>query len=108
MPFHLKRLSHRIFLYVLACIISITAINFQAGSLIHRISTTSPTLFPVLTISLMSFHLTIACFMAMKYLCDEKIVPDPHRLRFLLLGPVDVGNAEQLPRLAALRSGACR
>ncbi|WEJ91522.1 MAG: GGDEF domain-containing protein [Klebsiella huaxiensis] len=72
MPFHLKRLSHRIFLYVLACIISITAINFLAGSLIHRISTTSPTLFPVLTISLMSFHITIACFMAMKYLCDKK------------------------------------
>ncbi|PXW45271.1 membrane-associated sensor protein [Klebsiella oxytoca] len=72
MPSHLKRLSHPIFFYTLICIISIIVIDFLTSSLIHRISTTSPTLFPVMTISLMSFHITIACFMAMKYLCDKK------------------------------------
>lgn len=68
----LKNLSHRIFLYVAVCGPSIITINLLAGSLIHRISTTSSMLFPVLTISLMSFHITVACFMAMKYLCDKK------------------------------------
>ncbi|MDK8009006.1 MASE4 domain-containing protein, partial [Escherichia coli] len=51
---------------------SIATINFVTGSLIHRISTTSSMLFPVLTISLMGFHIMIACFMGMKYLCDKK------------------------------------
>ncbi|VUS95972.1 GGDEF domain-containing protein [Klebsiella spallanzanii] len=68
----LKNLSHRIFLYVAVCGLSIITINLLAGSLIHRISTTSSMLFPVLTISLMSFHITVACFMSMKYLCDKK------------------------------------
>ncbi|MEE7533569.1 GGDEF domain-containing protein [Klebsiella huaxiensis] len=68
----LKKLSHRICLYVAVCGLSIITINLLAGSLIHHISTTSSMLFPVLTISLMSFHITVACFMAMKYLCDKK------------------------------------
>ena len=69
---NLKRLPDRLFLYTVVCGFSITTINFVTGSLIHRISTTSSMLFPVLTISLMGFHIMIACFMGMKYLCDKK------------------------------------
>ncbi|QGN38375.1 GGDEF domain-containing protein [Klebsiella oxytoca] len=69
---NLKCLLHRIFLYVTVCGFSIVTINFLSGSLIHRISATSSMLFPVLTISLMGFHIMVACFMGMKYLCDKK------------------------------------
>ena len=69
---NLKRLPDRLFLYAVVCGFSIATINFVTGSLIHRISTTSSMLFPVLTISLMGFHIMIACFMGMKYLCDKK------------------------------------
>lgn len=68
---NLKRLSHRVFLYLAVCGFSIATINYLTDSLIHRISTTSSMLFPVLTISLMGFHIMIACFMGMKYLCDK-------------------------------------
>lgn len=47
-------------------------LNYLSDSLIHRITTTSSLLFPVLTISPMTFHIMIACIMAMKYLCDKK------------------------------------
>lgn len=67
-----SRLSHRIFIYVIACSLAIIAIDSLSNSLIHRIPTTSSPLFPLLTIILMIFHITIACFMSMKYWCDKK------------------------------------
>lgn len=69
---NIKSLSQRIFLYAAVCILAITTLNYLSDSLIHRIPTTSSMLFPVLTISLMTFHIMIACFMGMKYLCDKK------------------------------------
>ena len=72
MRINIKSLPYRIFIYAVACGLSIAVVNFITTSLIHRISTTSSMLFPVLTISLMGFHIMIACFMGMKYLCDKK------------------------------------
>lgn len=72
MRVNIKSLPYRIFIYAVACGLSIAVVNFITTSLIHRISTTSSMLFPVLTISLMGFHIMIACFMGMKYLCDKK------------------------------------
>ena len=72
MRVNIKSLPYRIFIYAIACSLSIAVVNFITTSLIHRISTTSSMLFPVLTISLMGFHIMIACFMGMKYLCDKK------------------------------------
>ncbi|WP_186825475.1 MASE4 domain-containing protein, partial [Klebsiella pneumoniae] len=69
---NIKSLPQRIFLYAAACTLAFTTLNYLSDSLIHRIPTTSSMLFPVLTISLMTFHIMIACFMAMKYLCDKK------------------------------------
>ena len=71
MRVNIKSLPYRIFIYAIACSLSIAVVNFITTSLIHRISTTSSMLFPVLTISLMGFHIMIACFMGMKYLCDK-------------------------------------
>jgi hypothetical protein len=70
MRVNIKSLPYRIFIYAIAHL-SIAVVNFITTSLIHRISTTSSMLFPVLTISLMGFHIMIACFMGMKYLCDK-------------------------------------
>ncbi|HCT4435127.1 TPA: GGDEF domain-containing protein [Klebsiella aerogenes] len=71
MPLNLNRLSHRLFAYIFACSLAIITIDLLSHSVVNRIPTTSSPLFPLLTIILMIFHITIACFMSMKYWCDK-------------------------------------
>ncbi|OAM79566.1 sensor domain-containing diguanylate cyclase [Klebsiella aerogenes] len=71
MPLKLNRLSHRLFAYIIACSLAIITIDLLSNSVVNRIPTTSSPLFPLLTIILMIFHITISCFMSMKYWCDK-------------------------------------
>lgn len=64
-----RPLLNKVLLYLLICIIATGLIHLFASSLISRTSTASPVLLPVLTIFLLILHLTISCFMIMKYWC---------------------------------------
>ncbi|OMP92603.1 sensor domain-containing diguanylate cyclase [Raoultella terrigena] len=72
MPTRHRYLFNRVCLYLIICIIATGVIHLSASSLISRIPTTSSILFPLLTIFLFIFHLTIAYFMAMKYWCNRQ------------------------------------
>lgn len=58
-----------------------------SSQVIHRIPTIAPVLFPVMTIFLMVFHILIASFMFMKYLCDK------HRLYLMALACAFAGSS---------------
>ncbi|HEQ3500923.1 sensor domain-containing diguanylate cyclase [Raoultella ornithinolytica] len=67
-----KRLVLRVFIYLSICALMMGAIHLFSASAINRIPAFNPLLFPVLTILLLILHITIACFMVMKYWCDRK------------------------------------
>lgn len=67
-----QRLVKRVFIYLVICAIFMGIIHLFSASLISRISTTNPLLFPVLTLFLLILHITVSCFMVMKYWCNRK------------------------------------
>lgn len=60
-------------------VFTIGVLHLFSSQVISRIPTMAPILFPVLTIFLMVFHILIASFMVMKYLCDK------HRLYLMAI-----------------------
>ena len=67
-----SRLAKRVFVYSVICIIAIGVIHMFSSSLISRIPTLNPFLFPVMTIFLLILHITVSSFMMMKYWCNRK------------------------------------
>ncbi|SNY74468.1 GGDEF domain-containing protein [Enterobacter sp. CC120223-11] len=57
--------------FLASSILLIVVLHLFSSQVIHRIPTMVPALFPVMTIFLMVFHILIAGFMLMKYLCDK-------------------------------------
>lgn len=78
---------NRLLLFLGIAIFSIGVLHLFASQVILRIPTVSPVLFPAMTILLMVFHILIACFMVMKYLCDK------HRLYLMAIASAFVGSA---------------
>lgn len=68
-------------------IFAIGLLHLFSSQVISRIPTMAPILFPVLTIFLMVFHILIASFMLMKYLCDK------HRLYLMAIACAFGGSA---------------
>nr|WP_164504982.1 GGDEF domain-containing protein [[Enterobacter] lignolyticus] len=61
----------RLFFFLCICAVSIIALYSVSHVIVYHIPLTTTVLFPVMTIFLMVFHLMIAGFMVMKYLCDK-------------------------------------
>lgn len=61
----------RLFFFLCICAVSIIALYAASHAIIYHIPLTTSVLFPVMTIFLMVFHIMIAGFMVMKYLCDK-------------------------------------
>ncbi|MGU3522984.1 GGDEF domain-containing protein [Enterobacteriaceae bacterium C23F] len=66
---------------------AIGVLHLFSNQVISRMPTMAPILFPVLTIFLLVFHLLIAGFMLMKYLCDK------HRLYLMAIACAFAGSA---------------
>ncbi|WP_436799823.1 MASE4 domain-containing protein [Scandinavium sp. UTDF21-P1B] len=69
----------RLMVFFGATIFLIGLLHLISSQVIYRIPTMTPALFPVMTIFLMVFHILIASFMLMKYLCDK------HRLYLMAI-----------------------
>ncbi|WES66357.1 GGDEF domain-containing protein [Superficieibacter sp. HKU1] len=67
-----KRLLHRYFSFFAICFIAITLLELAFGQVMQLDQSFSPLLFPALTIFLLVFHVMVAGFMLMKYMCDKK------------------------------------
>lgn len=65
-------LVKRTLIFLAIGIIAIGLIHLFSESLISRMPTFNPLLFPVLTVFLLILHVTISCFMVMKYWCNRK------------------------------------
>ena len=65
-------LVKRTLIFLAIGIIAIGLIHLFSESLISRIPQFNPLLFPVLTVFLLILHVTISCFMVMKYWCNRK------------------------------------
>lgn len=78
---------NRLFLFFGIALLSIGLLHLFSSQVIHRIPTMSPVLFPAITLFLMVFHIMIACFMVMKYLCDK------HRLYLMAIACAFAGSA---------------
>ncbi|HEY2455481.1 MAG TPA: GGDEF domain-containing protein [Scandinavium sp.] len=78
---------NRLLLFLGIAVLSILLLHLFSSQIIHRIPTMSPVLFPAMTIFLMVFHIMIACFMVMKYLCDK------HRLYLMAIACAFAGSA---------------
>ncbi|MBV8041562.1 GGDEF domain-containing protein [Pluralibacter sp.] len=61
----------RLLVFLGICAMSSFVLYVLSHRVIHHIPLTSSILFPVMTGFLMIFHITIAVFMVMKYLCDK-------------------------------------
>ncbi len=62
----------RYFLFFAICFIVITLLELAFKSMIHAGQDLPPLLFPAMTIFLLIFHIMVAGFMVMKYLCDKQ------------------------------------
>ena len=78
---------HRLLVFFGCAVIAIALLYLASSQIIHHIPEMSPTLFPVMTIFLMIFHILIAGFMLMKYLCDK------HRLYLMAIACAFGGSA---------------
>lgn len=65
-------LVKRTLIFLAIGIIAIGLIHLFSESLISRMPTFNPLLFPILTVFLLILHVTISCFMVMKYWCNRK------------------------------------
>jgi diguanylate cyclase (GGDEF)-like protein len=78
---------NRLLMFLGISVFIIGALHLFSSQVIYRIPTTTPVLFPVMTIFLMVFHTLIAAFMFMKYLCDK------HRLYLMAIACAFAGSA---------------
>lgn len=78
---------NRLLFFFGVAVFSIGVLHLFSSQVISRIPTMAPVLFPVLTIFLMVFHILIASFMLMKYLCDK------HRLYLMAISCAFAGSA---------------
>lgn len=84
MPEHVHHIVKRLILYICICLLAGVGISGMTAFFHTSFSSTSSILFPLLTSFLMVFHITIACFMGMKYWSSK---------RRLYLTPVSFGFA---------------
>lgn len=70
---------NRLLVFLGTSVLAIGLLHLFSSQVIYRIPTMAPVLFPVMTIFLMVFHILIASFMLMKYLCDK------HRLYLMAI-----------------------
>ncbi|HBZ0073853.1 TPA: GGDEF domain-containing protein, partial [Klebsiella pneumoniae] len=84
MPEHVHHVVKRLILYICICLLAGVGISGMTAFFHTSFSSTSSILFPLLTSFLMVFHITIACFMGMKYWSSK---------RRLYLTPVSFGFA---------------
>ncbi len=84
MPEHVHHIVKRLILYICICLLAGIGISGMTAFFHTSFSSTSSILFPLLTSFLMVFHITIACFMGMKYWSSK---------RRLYLTPVSFGFA---------------
>jgi diguanylate cyclase (GGDEF) domain len=78
---------NRLLIFMGSAAFAIGLLHLFSSQVIYRIPTKSPVLFPVMTIFLMIFHILIAGFMLMKYLCDK------HRLYLMAIACAFGGSA---------------
>ena len=81
---------NRLLMFLGSTIVVIGLLHLFSSHILYRIPGMSPVLFPVMTIFLMIFHLLIAGFMLMKYLCDK------HRLYLMAIACAFAGSAALL------------
>ena len=67
MPEHVHHIVKRLILYICICLLAGVGISGMTAFFHTSFSSTSSYYFPLLTSFLMVFHITIACFMGMKY-----------------------------------------
>ncbi|MFS3103677.1 MASE4 domain-containing protein, partial [Klebsiella pneumoniae] len=84
MPEYVHHIVKRLILYICICLLAGIGISGMTAFFHTSFSSTSSILFPLLTSFLMVFHITIACFMGMKYWSSK---------RRLYLTPVSFGFA---------------
>lgn len=78
---------NRLLMFLGISVFIIGILHLFSSQVIYRIPTTTPVLFPVMTVFLMVFHTLIAAFMLMKYLCDK------HRLYLMAIACAFAGSA---------------
>lgn len=69
---HVNHVAKRFIIYVFICLLAGFGIAGVTAFFHTSFSTTSSILFPLLTSFLMVFHITIACFMGMKYWSNKR------------------------------------
>ena len=69
---HVNHVAKRFIIYVFICLLAGFGIAGVTAFFHTSFSTTSSILFPLLTSFLMVFHITIACFMGMKYWSSKR------------------------------------
>lgn len=78
---------NRLVIFFIVCFLVIGILYVLSSQIIRHMTTVAPALFPVMTIFLMVFHILIASFMVMKYLCDK------HRLYLMAIACAFGGSA---------------
>ncbi|HDK6713820.1 TPA: GGDEF domain-containing protein [Klebsiella quasipneumoniae] len=69
---HVNHVVKRLLIYFFICLLAGVGITGLTSSFETRFNSTSSILFPLLTSFLMVFHITIACFMGMKYWSSKR------------------------------------
>ncbi|WP_264947588.1 sensor domain-containing diguanylate cyclase [Klebsiella quasipneumoniae] len=69
---HVNHVVRRLIIYFFICLLAGVGITGLTSSFETRFNSTSSILFPLLTSFLMVFHITIACFMGMKYWSSKR------------------------------------
>ncbi len=109
MPEHVHHVVKRLILYICICLLAGIGISGMTAFFHTSFSSTSSILFPLLTSFLMVFHITIACFMGMKYWSSKRrLYLYSSLFRVCLLSAADAWHAQQLSGLAYLQSGPGR
>ncbi len=109
MPEHVHHIVKRLILYICICLLAGIGISGMTAFFHTSFSSTSSILFPLLTSFLMVFHITIACFMGMKYWSSKRrLYLTPVSFGFASLSAADAWHAQQLSGLAYLQSGPGR
>ncbi|MBB1201065.1 GGDEF domain-containing protein [Enterobacteriaceae bacterium 89] len=77
----------RLLIFLGGAVLAIAVLHLFSSQIVYRTPQMSPVLFPVMTIFLMIFHILVASFMFMKYLCDK------HRLYLMAIACAFGGSA---------------
>ncbi|MDQ4428035.1 GGDEF domain-containing protein [Yokenella regensburgei] len=66
------RVTRNLFIFFVICALAISLIYYTSHILFKAMPGTGPVAFPVMTIFLFVFHMMIAAFMIMKYICEKR------------------------------------